>query len=187
VGNQKKKSGSSSATDERFLQECAKRLRKQPTVAEEHMRHHLLASDGWIFQHPIRFTGNGEEMGAILDFYNPKRKLAVELDGNIHQGPKQKRRDVERTRTLAKHGITVLRFRNDEACFDTRRVLADIAAAETPSKPRRVATRKKPRATREPFIPVVKISPVVTKRHEPVIEDGLCCHELLPGTCSFCR
>ncbi|PIR46657.1 MAG: hypothetical protein COV07_03245 [Candidatus Vogelbacteria bacterium CG10_big_fil_rev_8_21_14_0_10_45_14] len=48
----------------------------------------------------------------VLDFYCPKLKLAVELDGSQHA--EQERKDEERTAYLSINGIKVLRFWNNE-------------------------------------------------------------------------
>jgi very-short-patch-repair endonuclease len=64
------------------------------------------ATDGLRFrkQHPVgRF---------VLDFYCAARKLAVEVDGGIHD--EQRDLDAERTAALALRGIRVIRFRNEE-------------------------------------------------------------------------
>jgi len=48
----------------------------------------------------------------ILDFYSPKNKLAIELDGSQHVINKDY--DKERSKYLAVFGIRVLRFWNNE-------------------------------------------------------------------------
>ncbi|MFH2136529.1 MAG: endonuclease domain-containing protein [Patescibacteria group bacterium] len=50
----------------------------------------------------------------ILDFYCPKHKLVIELDGGQHGEEKQRAYDEERTNYLQQHNISVLRFWNDE-------------------------------------------------------------------------
>lgn len=50
----------------------------------------------------------------ILDFYCPKRRLAVELDGNQHGEIDHRLYDQERTKYLAGHNVKVLRFWNDD-------------------------------------------------------------------------
>lgn len=49
----------------------------------------------------------------IMDFYSPKYKLAIELDGASHFTDKGIIRDTERDTILSKQGIEVLRFEND--------------------------------------------------------------------------
>lgn len=55
-------------------------------------------------QHPISCF--------IADFYIPKKKLVIEVDGEYHFYNGQK--DAKRTRRLAKLGLRVIRFTNNE-------------------------------------------------------------------------
>jgi very-short-patch-repair endonuclease len=48
----------------------------------------------------------------ILDFYCPEEKLAVELDGAVHNDPIQAFHDEVRDNRLRAFGIKVLRFEN---------------------------------------------------------------------------
>jgi len=50
----------------------------------------------------------------VIDFFSPEIKLAVELDGSVHDSAGQKAHDEERQKFLEKLGITFLRFRNEE-------------------------------------------------------------------------
>jgi very-short-patch-repair endonuclease len=50
----------------------------------------------------------------ILDFYCPEIKFAVEIDGGQHNGEAEKLSDANRTSLLQSHGITVIRFWNNE-------------------------------------------------------------------------
>jgi very-short-patch-repair endonuclease len=48
----------------------------------------------------------------ILDFYCSKLRLAIEIDGNIHNNKKEY--DEERTNTLSTFNIKVIRYSNHE-------------------------------------------------------------------------
>jgi very-short-patch-repair endonuclease len=48
----------------------------------------------------------------VLDFYCPEEKLAVELDGEVHNSFAAREYDLERKSFLNKEGIRVLRFEN---------------------------------------------------------------------------
>lgn len=72
-------------------------------------------------QHPVA--------GFILDFYCPQRRLAIEVDGEIHKDKETKEYDLERTRILAENGIRVLRFWNSKVENETEKVLVLIAKA----------------------------------------------------------
>lgn len=69
-------------------------------------------------QHPVgRF---------ILDFYCPRFKLAIEVDGEIHN--QQSEQDTSRTEQLEAFGYTVLRFSNEAIFTDLPAVLDQIRA-----------------------------------------------------------
>ena len=55
----------------------------------------------------------------VLDFYSPELRLAIELDGGVHDTPEAIHYDRERTAWLTEEfGIRVLRFRNEQV-FET--------------------------------------------------------------------
>jgi very-short-patch-repair endonuclease len=88
----------------------ARQLRKLETVAEKLLWSHLSKNQlmGLQFrrQHPInRF---------IADFYCPKIKLVIELDGSIHDIPEYQVHDIGRSEVLNDFGITVIRFSNEQ-------------------------------------------------------------------------
>lgn len=64
----------------------------------------------------------------ILDFYCPPERLAVELDGAVHDDPAQRAYDEARTAWLAEQGIRVVRFENRLVFECPEAVLAAIAA-----------------------------------------------------------
>jgi very-short-patch-repair endonuclease len=64
----------------------------------------------------------------VLDFYCHECRLAIELDGNIHDEKMNRLYDSARTAYLAEIGITVLRFRNEEVINGTDTVVNKIAA-----------------------------------------------------------
>lgn len=50
----------------------------------------------------------------ILDFYCPKIRLGIELDGSIHREKENKIYDQDRTKFLKNLDIEIVRFWNDE-------------------------------------------------------------------------
>ena len=62
----------------------------------------------------------------IVDFYCPKSKLVVEVDGGQHYGAQGKQRDQERDTSLGKRGITVLRFSDRDVLTKLDTVLTRI-------------------------------------------------------------
>ena len=106
-----------------FLKTRRKRLRNNCTMAEEilwqQIKHSKLYGRKFRRQHSIgRY---------ILDFYCPAERLAIELDGPIHDQPKQIVYDIKRTEYLNGVGIRVVRFRNKVLLHNPKKVLAEIA------------------------------------------------------------
>lgn len=106
----------------------AKEMRKNPTLAEKRFNYILKRTlaragipyrnkwdHGYVKRQALRY-------GYILDFYFPNVKIAVEIDGPIHE--KQREYDKRRDARLRKKGITVVRFTNDEVFTD------DVSLAE---------------------------------------------------------
>lgn len=105
------------------VERAAQVLRNEPTPSElvlwGVLRKQQLGGLRFRRQHPVgRF---------ILDFYCPRAKLAVELDGGVHDD--QEGRDAERTAVLESMGYRVLRFRNEEVLNGLTTVLQRIEEA----------------------------------------------------------
>jgi len=71
----------------------------------------------------------------ILDFYYPKLKLAIELDGGQHAEQEKREYDEARSEYLKTHGVTVMRFWNNEIMKNIDGVLERIAERITPLIP----------------------------------------------------
>ena len=65
----------------------------------------------------------------IVDFYCAPLRLAIELDGPIHEAEAQTVRDLERAAQIAALGVHIIRIRNDEL---TAEHLRDLLGALTP-------------------------------------------------------
>ena len=68
----------------------------------------------------------------ILDFYAPKIKLAIELDGGQHNEFEIANYDINRSRYLKNKGVTVIRFWNNEITQNLEGVLLEIQKVITP-------------------------------------------------------
>jgi very-short-patch-repair endonuclease len=64
----------------------------------------------------------------ILDFYCPAEKIAVELDGAVHDDPLRSEHDWQREEYLKSQGITVIRFENRDVFQNRDFVLQTIAS-----------------------------------------------------------
>jgi very-short-patch-repair endonuclease len=95
-------------SNNKILKTFRKRLRKNLTPAESKLWKYLQNKklDGRKFrrQHSIN--------NYILDFYCPSEKLAIELDGEVHNIEAQAEYDNVRDLFLFNCGIKVLRFEN---------------------------------------------------------------------------
>lgn len=90
----------------------AKVLRKNMTRQEKHLWYDCLKLL------PVQFYRQYAIENYILDFYCPKARLAIELDGSQHFEPKALEYDKQRTTVIERYGITVIRYTNRD--IDTR-------------------------------------------------------------------
>ena len=86
----------------------ARQMRNEMTTAEKKLWYDYLRQSEyrWLRQRPI---GN-----YIVDFYCPKLKLVIEVDGATHLRKKDITYDQKRNKELEKLGLKVLRFWNDD-------------------------------------------------------------------------
>jgi very-short-patch-repair endonuclease len=94
----------------KILKEIRQELRNEPTYAEaelwQHLKNSQLAGRKFRRQHSIGYF--------VLDFYCPSERLAIELDGSVHDNSQRQDYDAERTKALETLDLTVIRFRNDD-------------------------------------------------------------------------
>jgi len=94
--------------NDKYLKDYRKKLRNNLTPAEAKLWTLLKCKqlEGRKFrrQHSID--------NFIVDFYCPKEKLVIELDGEVHFNPVSEEKDAQRDSILKNYGITVLRFEN---------------------------------------------------------------------------
>jgi very-short-patch-repair endonuclease len=116
---------------DRRLLHFAKDMRRESTDAEKRLwrllRDRRLAGFKFRRQVPVA--------GYILDFYCMKAGVVVEADGGQHLDPAQQRYDGERTQSLERLGIRVLRFPDDEILKYSDAVADAIYAALLEARP----------------------------------------------------
>ena len=104
--------------------EAARDLRKPLTIAERLLWEVLRKKIGgckFYRQAPIdRF---------IVDFYCPRKKLVIEVDGGIHQEKDVAEYDALREALLREKDLRVIRFRNEEVMRDLGKVCESIREA----------------------------------------------------------
>ena len=106
---------------DKLLFEKAATLRRQQTFAEEILWDYLRTKPlGFKFrrQHPFA--------SYILDFYCHRLKLAIEVDGSIHQKEDVKENDEIRQRQLEEEGLSFIRFTNDQIILRLEGVIQQI-------------------------------------------------------------
>ena len=107
---------------DRRLKERSQQLRENTTVAEQFLwskiRLKQLKSCWFYRQKPV-----GEY---IVDFYCPKAKLVVEVDGGQHFTDEIIEYDRVRNEYMTSLGLTVLRFTNKEVLSNIARVIEAI-------------------------------------------------------------
>ncbi len=59
----------------------------------------------------------------ILDFYCPKLKLAIEVDGDVHYFKKKMSTDARKNNKLAEEGIKLIRLKNEDLAEDYESVI----------------------------------------------------------------
>ncbi len=106
----------------RELDQAARAMRKEPTPQEAELWKVLRK-----YKRTVRFRRQHPLDRFVLDFYCCEKRLAIEVDGPIHE--QQRERDMERDAVLAARGIRVLRFENREIDGQMESVLARISAA----------------------------------------------------------
>jgi len=106
----------------RYLKGLARNLRQKETKAEEilwdALRDRRFAGIKFRRQRPVG--------GYIVDFYCHSAGLVVELDGEFHELPGEKERDLIRQVDIEAMGLKVLRFSNQCIFRDLDRVLDEI-------------------------------------------------------------
>jgi very-short-patch-repair endonuclease len=107
-----------------YLKDYRRELRNNLTPAEaelwKHLKNGQLNDRKFRRQHSI---GN-----YILDFYCPSERLAVELDGQVHNSAIAEHFDYERDNILKELGIKVLRFENKDVFENLSAVLQEISS-----------------------------------------------------------
>ena len=83
-------------------------LRRNMTRQERHLWYDFLR------HYPVKIYKQRIIDEYIVDFYCHSARLVIELDGSQHYTDSGKEHDAARTKTLAKYGIYVLRFSNNE-------------------------------------------------------------------------
>jgi very-short-patch-repair endonuclease len=77
----------------------------------------------------VRFRRQFSIGNYIVDFYSPKIKLAIEIDGKSHDRESKREYDATREAEIRQLGINMLRFRNHEVLDEIDKVIKKIEDA----------------------------------------------------------
>ena len=94
----------------------ARKLRKEMTEEERKLWYLFLKN------HPKRILRQKIIESYIVDFYCPKKKLVIELDGNQHYTIDGIEYDKIRTNVLEAYNLNVIRFTNSEIRYKFKEV-----------------------------------------------------------------
>ena len=95
-------------------------LRKNMTPEEKQLWYDFLK----LLPYTVKRQHNIDNF--IVDFYIPKKKIVIELDGIQHLIPKHIEADLKRDEVLATWGIKVLRYSNKSVNENYGAVVKDI-------------------------------------------------------------
>lgn len=101
--------------------ERARELRRQMTPAERILWQELRGD-----KLGVHFRRQQIIAGFIADFYCHRAGLAIELDGDIHQGEEQRKFDAQRETAFRDLGLRLIRFKNTQIEGDLSAVLGQI-------------------------------------------------------------
>ncbi len=111
------------------LVERAKEMRKNPTPSESKLWREYLRS------FPLKVWRQKPIDNFIVDFYCPKLKLVIEIDGESHFTQEAIVYDRHRTQVLEGYSLRVIRFTNDEVLRSFDGVCERIAEFIPPCPP----------------------------------------------------
>jgi len=105
------------------MRELAREMRKNMTKEERILwnvlRHNQLCG--------LQFYRQAAIDRYIVDFYCPRKRLVVEVDGGIHKEEDQQEHDEVRDEVLKERDLRILRVTNKEVLHDLENVLKKIA------------------------------------------------------------
>lgn len=107
-----------------LLQEKAKKMRKEPTEAENAFWK-MASGNGF----GVKFRRQHVIDNYIVDFVSLEGKLVVEIDGGYHFTQEQQIEDNLRSQVLKDYGFTILRLKNEEVIADPEEVKAKVRLA----------------------------------------------------------
>ena len=104
-----------------YQKELRRKLRKAPVRAEKELWQQLRNKrTGYKFKRQFGIGIN------IVDFYCPRLRLVIEVDGATHSTDEEIKFDKERQNYLEELGLVVLRYNNYDVYNNLERVVGSI-------------------------------------------------------------
>ena len=98
----------------------------------KNLRNTATTSEKWLWkflnkkQQDFKFRRQHGIGPFIVDFYLPNKKIAIEIDGSIHNNIIRQAYDQRREEFLISKGIKVIRFTNEEIKYNIDEVIRRI-------------------------------------------------------------
>jgi very-short-patch-repair endonuclease len=105
---------------ERNIRRFARANRRSPTAAERRLND-ILKGLGYNFKTQYQIAGKW-----LLDFYLPRSRVGIEVDGSFHNDPTQISRDMLKSQDCHRARIILLRFKNEEVLGDRAKLIANL-------------------------------------------------------------
>jgi len=105
------------------LTRFARKNRHEPTLAERKMWSKILGKNQFKGYKFLRQKPIGK---FIVDFYCAKLMLAIEIDGDTHDG--KENYDLQRMKILNQYGVKIIRYTDDEVLNSIEGVYDDLVA-----------------------------------------------------------
>jgi very-short-patch-repair endonuclease len=100
----------------------AKENRNNPTIPELKVWREILSNKKTGY----KFTRQKPIKNFILDFYSSELLLGIEIDGDSHFEPNNKRYDKKRTLLVGKYHIKIIRYTNKDVMENIEGVHEDV-------------------------------------------------------------
>jgi very-short-patch-repair endonuclease len=107
------------------IKQIVRNLRKNQTGSEnilwQRIRNRKINGLKFVRQYPLLLDIAEQKKLFVVDFYCNERKLAIEIDGEIHD--KQKKFDELREYMINQLGIEIIRFKREEVENDIEKAI----------------------------------------------------------------
>lgn len=113
-----------------YLKQKRRELRNNPTDPEKYLWYELKRKQ----LNGIKFRRQYSIGNYIADFYSPKERLVIELDGAQHDELEHRIYDAKRTEYFESLGIRVIRFKNADVLYNRDKVVEVIVRELCKSK-----------------------------------------------------